>query len=345
MANLFAFLRTLLLSGVGGVAFALTGFPAPWLSGSMVAVAAAALTGFRVCVPNGVRSAVFILLGYSMGAAVSPETLADVARWPGSVAMLMVSVAVTTLVAAHYLHRWCGWDEATARFSAIPGALSYVLALSLRSQADVSRVALGQSVRLFTLVAVMPLALTWIGEAIGGSMHPPTGVDAAIPAPAWEIVLALAASAAVAWLCHRLRVPAAYLMGTMLASGVLHGTGITTARLPDDVMLPAFALMGAVIGTRFAGTTFAMLGRVLPHALESVLLALLVSAAFAAVAARLLGLPFGQLWLAFAPGGVEAMTVMAFVLDLDPAFVGSHHFLRFFALSVVVPIWVRRFMV
>ena len=41
----------------------------------------------------------------------------------------------------------------------------------------------------------------------------------------------------------------------------------------------------------------------------AVLAALLLSAGFAALGAWLLGLPFGQLWLAFAPGGVEAMAV------------------------------------
>jgi uncharacterized membrane protein AbrB (regulator of aidB expression) len=47
-------------------------------------------------------------------------------------------------------------------------------------------------------------------------------------------------------------------------------------------------------------------------------------------------------WLAYAPGGVEAMTIMAFALGLDPAFVGAHHVVRLIVLNVFVPLWLRR---
>jgi uncharacterized membrane protein AbrB (regulator of aidB expression) len=36
------------------------------------------------------------------------------------------------------------------------------------------------------------------------------------------------------------------------------------------------------------------------------------------------------------------MAIMALALDLDPAFVGVHHALRFMALSVAIPIWLRQ---
>ena len=44
---------------------------------------------------------------------------------------------------------------------------------------------------------------------------------------------------------------------------------------------------------------------------------------------------------AFAPGGLEAMTMMAFALGLDPLFVGAHHIARFLFISLALP-WVAR---
>jgi uncharacterized membrane protein AbrB (regulator of aidB expression) len=41
--------------------------------------------------------------------------------------------------------------------------------------------------------------------------------------------------------------------------------------------------------------------------------------------------------VAFAPGAVEAMTVLAFALGLDPLYVGSHHLARFLLISLVAP--------
>ena len=53
-------------------------------------------------------------------------------------------------------------------------------------------------------------------------------------------------------------------------------------------------------------------------------------------------MPFGKTWLAYAPGGVEAMAAMALALRLDPAFVGAHHVLRILGLNVAGPFWLGR---
>jgi uncharacterized membrane protein AbrB (regulator of aidB expression) len=41
--------------------------------------------------------------------------------------------------------------------------------------------------------------------------------------------------------------------------------------------------------------------------------------------------------MAFAPGALEAMTTLAFALNLDPAYVGTHHIARLIFVSLVVP--------
>jgi uncharacterized protein len=106
-------------------------------------------------------------------------------------------------------------------------------------------------------------------------------------------------------------------------------------------VVPGFVATGAVIGSRFRGTTLATLRTTLPGALGSVLLALTLSAGFTAAGVLLLGLPFGQLWLAYAPGGVEAMAAMALALGLEPAFVGAHHVTRIIGLNLAGPLWLR----
>ena len=66
------------------------------------------------------------------------------------------------LAAAVYLERVHGWDRVTARCASIPGAFSAVVVIASGSAADLPRVVLAQSIRIFTLVALMPaiLALT-----------------------------------------------------------------------------------------------------------------------------------------------------------------------------------------
>jgi hypothetical protein len=63
---------------------------------------------------------------------------------------------------------------------------------------------------------------------------------------------------------------------------------------------------------------------------------------FAALAAWLAGVSFANSLVAFAPGGLEAMTVLALVLGLDPLYVGIHHLVRFLGIGLVLPFIVSR---
>jgi uncharacterized membrane protein AbrB (regulator of aidB expression) len=66
-----------------------------------------------------------------------------------------------------------------------------------------------------------------------------------------------------------------------------------------------------------------------------------VASVFAVAAAFLLSLPVGDVVMAFAPGALEAMTTLAFALNLDPAYVGTHHIARLIFVSLVVPVVVH----
>ena len=55
-------------------------------------------------------------------------------------------------------------------------------------------------------------------------------------------------------------------------------------------------------------------------------------------------LPVLQVWLGYAPGGVETTALLAMSLGLDAAFVSSHHIMRVVILNLLVPFWVAPFM-
>ena len=63
------------------------------------------------------------------------------------------------------------------------------------------------------------------------------------------------------------------------------------------------------------------------------------------LAAWVSGVTFADSLVAFAPGGVEAMTMLALVLGLDPLYVGIHHLVRFIGIGLTVPFvvtWLQR---
>jgi uncharacterized protein len=328
---------TMTIAAAGGALFAALGLPAPWLTGAMTATVAAAMAGWPVGLPARLRDVAFVLLGISMGASATPDGVARMQAWPGSLALLAVSVVTTLFAGAAYLERVHGWDRVTARCASMPGAFASVVVLAATSAADLPRVVLAQSIRIFALVALMPAILTFAGGGSGGTGPASTPPTSTAP----EVLATLAASGSLAALLAYLRVPAGALLGAMIASGILHATGLVHGRFPPPLVVLGFVVTGVVIGTRFRGTSLATLRRTVPGAVGGVLLALAVSAAVAAAGTWLLPLPFGQLWLAYAPGGVEAMAAMALALRLDPAFVGAHHVLRILGLNLASPLWLR----
>ncbi|HKI15990.1 MAG TPA: AbrB family transcriptional regulator [Roseiarcus sp.] len=76
-------------------------------------------------------------------------------------------------------------------------------------------------------------------------------------------------------------------------------------------------------------------------AASAAFVAALAAALCAAATSALIGVSFVQALVAFAPGGLEAMTMMAFALGLDPLFVGAHHLARSLLISLTLPFAAR----
>jgi uncharacterized membrane protein AbrB (regulator of aidB expression) len=55
----------------------------------------------------------------------------------------------------------------------------------------------------------------------------------------------------------------------------------------------------------------------------------------------LLGLRISDVVVAYAPGSIDAMMILALALHLDPVFVGAHHLARVFTVTLALPIIVR----
>jgi membrane AbrB-like protein len=131
------------------------------------------------------------------------------------------------------------------------------------------------------------------------------------------------------------------MIGAMVASGIVHGTGLASGSFPPPLQIGLFVALGALIGSRFAGTTLAMLRGMIWPALGSFVVAVGVSALGAWLTAALTGQSFSQVALAFAPGGIDVMTAMALALNLDSAFVAAHQLARFFAIAIYAPVFAR----
>lgn len=331
--------ETLVYAVVGGLVPGLSGLPAGYLSGSILAVAAAALAGRPMLVPASLTRAVFVVIGISLGAVVTPAMLHGMAAYPLSLAVLLLAMACVGGCGAAYLRVVHGWHNTDAYLAASPGAMSQVLVLAAELGADLRAIAIVQSLRVVIIAVGLPAGLTLFGFG-GHAARPPVGpLTFAVMD---ELGILVAASAAGAILAHRLRVPGGLMFGAMLTSGVLHGTGLIHAIFPPWVANAAGLVLGAMIGARFANMPLRMFANFLGAAFGSFAVAVAIAAVFGAVLVAALSLNVAEVMIAFAPGSVDAMMLLALALNLDPVYVGAHHVVRIIFVSLSLPLIARR---
>lgn len=325
-------LAGLAIGSAGGLAFWYLGVPAPWLAGSMMAAIAAAFLGIGIAVPGWLRACAFVLLGIQTGTAVSWETVERAVQWPLSIAFLALTVIAVTVACTWYYVRHGGWDKPTALFASLPGALSLTLLLASTTGADMRRVTIAQCMRLLFLVALLPSAIAWISppEAL---YVLPAEIDSLA-----GLVIVVAGAALAGYAFEALRVPAGLILGPILASAAFELSGVVSGAAPASILIPANVILGVMIGMRFADFTFGEFLGALREGLAGSLIALAIAVAGAAAASLAAGLPLALTLLAFAPGGLEAMTIMAFALNLDPAYVGAHQMARYMGLALLMPV-------
>ncbi|MDR3464992.1 MAG: AbrB family transcriptional regulator [Xanthobacteraceae bacterium] len=326
-------IETLAFGTAGGLLFWWAELPGGLISGAMIMVAAAAMVLRRpLALPPPLSHVILMTLGVSLGAVVSPQMLRNIASYPATIAVLALATFGATFGSSLYLQRVHGWDRASAFLAGSPGALSQIIMLATERNADVAGIAVVQTMRVIILTAALPLVLSAIGLMPHATLAM-RGPAATLP----EFAVLAVAATAVALLFHRLRVPAGWMLGAMLASGVLHGSGWIAGGLPLSVYMAALIGIGTLIGTRFAKISGRTVLRHILAALGSFAVAIAISAVFVAAVALGTHARLSDVIVAFAPGAMDAMLALALTLHIDPVFVGAHHLSRFIFVTMATP--------
>jgi uncharacterized protein len=324
-------LRAVIFGTLGGFLSYEFGVPAPWLAGSLIATTIAVYAHQNLDLPEFLRTAAFILLGVQTGTAVNAETLERASHWPLSILCLAITVGLIVWACVIYYTRFRGWDRPTALFASLPGALSLVILLAASSGADMRRVTISQCVRLFFLIAALPMVIGYIAPLEA------SGIPAAAMGSVSEIVLLVAASAVAGLGFAKLKVPAGLILGASIASAGLGLSGFVHGAAPNSILVPANIILGVMIGLRFKGISFSELRAAFSDGFAGFVIAMAIAVAGALVTSAVTGLPIALTLLAFAPGGLEAMTIMAFALNLDPAYVAAHQVARYIGMVLLMP--------
>lgn len=324
-ATLGRLAKTLAIGTIGGTLFAYFNLPLAWMLGAMVLTTAGSVAGQRLVVPSPVRSTMVTILGVLLGAAFTPDIVERAARWPLTLAGLLVYLVTVTGVLFVYFHRVLKFDPATAYFSAAPGGMSEMVITGAAMGGDDRRIALVQGCRVLLVVLVIPLSF----RLATGAAPTAAAASPSLAAIAWTDLgqLGLCAVAGAA-LGRWVRLPAYRLLGPMLLSAALHVTGISATSPPYELVAAAQVVVGSAVGARFSGVPLRQILETLLSSLGSTGVMLLLTLAFALTLAPWSGHAWPPVVLAYSPGGLTEMSLIALSLNIEVAFVATHHVVR-----------------
>ena len=314
--------------------------PVPLMTGPAALTAAVSLAGWHQHFPIRLRDAVFLVAGIAIGTGVSRDSLAAIATWPLAFLIMTLGLLAMMQISASYLARVHAYDRRSAVLASSPGHMSFVFALGEASGSDVRAIVVAQSVRVMSLTLLVPLAARAFGIETGIGLTPPGAV--VVEMSLRQTALCIVAALALFPLVRAARLPAPVLLAGMIVGAAARLSDLAPGGLSHWLSYPALALIGTLIGTRFSGVTLAELRRYGAAGLAITLVAAALSAAAAWLASSLVGMPFVQVLVAFAPGGLETMNVLGAAIGADPGFVAAGHVLRLLMLSFLVPYWLGR---
>jgi membrane AbrB-like protein len=316
-------LLALCLCAAAGGLFAWLRLPLPWMIGPLAAMAACNLAGTGFRPPAGGRALGQLVIGTALGLYFTPLVVHEVASYWYVLVAASVFAILLGAFGGWVLRRVARVDGITAFFASVPGGAAEMMILGERFGARPDRVALSQSLRVVTVVLVVPFALTYSGVH-GSDLYQLAPVPLDWP----KLLLLLAIAAGAAFALNATGMPNAFVFGPLAAVTVLTASEFQFSSVPTWLSNGAQLLLGCALGTRFERRSLGSTPRYVMGVLASVAAAMGASVAFAALLAWATGLPLASVVLATAPGGMAEMCITAKVLQLGVPLVTAAHLMR-----------------
>ncbi|MBU6957299.1 AbrB family transcriptional regulator [Pseudomonas sp. CVAP len=315
-------LLCLLIATAVGTGFQYAGVPHGLLLGSILASALIVSNRpFSPRMPLGLGY-VQIVLGIATGLMFEAWDSQTVAALLPSLGLLLLCLTAQIVAAGLWLRKVSGWNLKDSLLAVYPGALAAVFDL-LESERASSKVIVVHLVRLLSITMLVSFCIPGPVDAVLVESSP-LGINTVL-----TLLSLVALCLVLGRLLLRIGVPAPFMLTAIVATGVyvklgyLHGF-----HMPAWSVDAAAVILGVLIGSKFKDITPAELVRHGRAGLMSVALMLLVAAAFAGVAGRLLGSDPLASWLAYMPGAIETIAIVAFSGGLNVVFILSHHLVR-----------------
>jgi membrane AbrB-like protein len=150
----------------------------------------------------------------------------------------------------------------------------------------------------------------------------------------WLLGIGAAGAALLLWL----NVPAAWMIGPLLAVSAVKLAQPGLRKAPAAYSEVGKVLLGTVIGATFSRSTLEQLGHLLPYAVAATLALMVVALVAAWLLARWTELGLGTALFCLTPGGMPEMIALAEEIGADLGVVATLQFLRYTCVVLLAPL-------
>ena len=311
--------------------------PLAWFLGPMLITSLASLMGLKIKMPRLILSAILILLGLYIGNYIDKSLFAQMHQWIWTSLVMLVYIIFSVLIVSKYLEKFSKYGKKTSIFSAAPGALGPLMILAEDEKTDLSQVATSHLIRLIIIITVFPFIVSSFYNV--GSIE--VAQEVLKDQNLFHLLILIISSIILIYFFDKLKIPAALLSGTLVASGFLQITEIATYQISPNIIDYCLLILGASVGCRFANKTFSEIARNALHSFVATFLLVILGLIAALVASLIIDKNFFTLLLSYCPGGIYEVAVIAIFFNLDPEFVSFHHIIRLLMILFIVPVMLK----
>ena len=338
MHSLKDFLFTLLVAACGGFVLSLINAPLPWTLGPILAVSLTSLIlKRRLGWPLLIRNIALIPLGYSMGRPFTVETGQAILN---QLPFMLLATCVT--ISAGIFSAWLMFHHTKINFTScllgcVPGGLSQMVILAAEmKEADLTAVTIMQTMRMLSVVFVIPFLAIHVLPAANSAAHAVT-MEPTGSIPAFALV-----AIAGALIGKRIKLPTATLLGPLLFTAFfIVASGDTAPIIPLHYLNVAQICVGSYIGSSIDLRKIKEYHGMGPVLIGSVMLVLAVSMSMGLLLSMLTPSDIATTFLSTAPGGLAEMGITALVVGADSSTMTAYQLTRLLFIMLCYPAIVR----
>ncbi len=311
--------------------------PLAWMIGPMIMTSIGALAGLKIIMPRLALSSVLIILGLYIGNYIDQNLFNQMLDWIWTTLIMLIYIIISIYIVSKYLQKFSRYQEKASIFSAAPGALGPLIILAEYEKSDLSQVATSHLIRLIIIITVFPFIIVSSSDQETLIMN-----DFNYMAQDHlNLVLLIIGSLILIFIFDKIKVPAALLSGTLVASGILQITEIASYKLPETTINFCLLVLGASVGCRFANKSVKEIANNSLHSIVATAILVILGLLAAYIANFFVENNLMTLILAFCPGGIYEVAVIAIAFDLEPDFVAFHHIIRLLFILFTVPVFLK----